>query len=116
MAGSPLLGAQRDPRQLGDHRRIPGFGEMQSVFDFEPVFHANVAQTVYDYTAHGADSEWTIRRNRDAFEWVDVVARTPAIDPSTVDVRTSVLGLALDHGPEREVQPKEAMFQSPDDV
>ena len=46
-------------------------------FDFEPVFRANVAQTVYDYTAHGADSEATIRRNRDAFGWVDVVAGTP---------------------------------------
>jgi 4-hydroxymandelate oxidase len=97
VAGSPLLAAQRDPRQLGDHRRIPGFAEMQSVPDFEPVFHANVPQTVYDYTAHGADSEWTIRRNRDAFEWVDIVSRPPAIDAHTVDTRTSLLGLALDH-------------------
>ena len=95
VAGSPLLAAQRDPRPLGDHRRIPGFAEMTSVFDFEPVFHANVAQTVYDYTAHGADSEFTIRRNRDAFSWVDIVPR-PAVDPTTVDTRTTVLGLNLD--------------------
>ena len=95
VAGSPLLAAQRDPRQLGDHRRIPGFAEMTSVFDFEPVFHANVPQTVYDYTAHGADSEATIRRNRDAFGWVDVVPRAP-VDATTVDTRTTVLGLSLD--------------------
>ena len=95
VAGSPLLAAQRDPRPLADHRRIPGFAEMTSVFDFEPVFHANVPQTVYDYTAHGADSEFTIRRNRDAFGWVDVVPRAP-VDATTVDTRTTVLGLSLD--------------------
>ena len=95
VAGSPLLAAQRDPRSLGDHRRIPGFAEMTSIFDFEPVFHANVPQTVYDYTAHGADSEATIRRNRDAFGWVDVVPRAP-LDTTTVDTRTTVLGLSLD--------------------
>ena len=95
VAGSPLLAAQRDPRSLGDHRRIPGFAEMTSIFDFEPVFHANVPQTVYDYTAHGADSEATIRRNRDAFGWVDVVARQ-AVETTAVDTRTTVLGLSLD--------------------
>lgn len=95
MAGSPLVAAQRDPRPRGDHRRVPGFAEMSSVFDFEPVFHGNVPQTVYDYTAHGADSEFTIRRNRDAFDWVDVVPRAP-IDATTVDTRTTVLGLSLD--------------------
>jgi 4-hydroxymandelate oxidase len=95
VAGSPLVSAQRDPSSRGDHRRVPGFAEMASVFDFEPVFRGNVPQTVYDYTAHGADSEFTIRRNRDAFEWVDVVPRAP-IDPTTVDTRATVLGLRLD--------------------
>jgi len=95
VAGSPLLAAQRDPRPRGDHRRVPGFAEMTSSFDFEPVFHGNVSQTVYDYTAHGADSEFTIRRNRDAFDWVDVVPGAP-IEPSAVDTRTTVLGLHLD--------------------
>jgi isopentenyl diphosphate isomerase/L-lactate dehydrogenase-like FMN-dependent dehydrogenase len=95
VAGSPLLAAQRDPRPLGDHRRIPGFAEMTSIFDFEPVFHANVTQAVYDYTAHGADSEATIRRNRDAFGWVDIVPGTP-IAAASVDTRTTVLGLNLD--------------------
>jgi isopentenyl diphosphate isomerase/L-lactate dehydrogenase-like FMN-dependent dehydrogenase len=95
VAGSPLLAAQRDPRPLADHRRIPGFREMASIFDFEPVFRANVSQAVYDYTAHGADSEFTIRRNRDAFGWVDVVARPP-VAPTAVDTRTTILGLSLD--------------------
>jgi isopentenyl diphosphate isomerase/L-lactate dehydrogenase-like FMN-dependent dehydrogenase len=96
VAGSPLLAAQRDPRPLSDHRRIPGFAEMESAFDFEPVFRGNVPQTVFDYTAHGADSEWTIQRNRDAFEWVDIVAQPP-IERARVDTRTSILGLSLDY-------------------
>lgn len=96
VAGSPLLSAQRDPAQRAGHHRIPGFAEMRDIFDFEPVFRANVTQAVYDYTAHGADSEFTMRRNRDAFDWVDIVAR-PAIAPSAVDTRTTVLGLSLDY-------------------
>ena len=95
VAGSPLVTAQRDPRPLVDHRRVPGFAEMTSIFDFEPVFHGNVPQAVYDYTAHAADSEFTIRRNRDAFDWVDVVPRAP-IDSAAVDTGTTVLGLNLD--------------------
>lgn len=95
VAGSPLLSAQRDPSSRIDHRRVPGFDEMTSSFDFEPVFRGNVTQTVYDYTAHGADSESNIRRNRDAFDWVDVVPRAP-VEPSAVNTRTSVLGLDLD--------------------
>jgi isopentenyl diphosphate isomerase/L-lactate dehydrogenase-like FMN-dependent dehydrogenase len=96
VAGSPLLAAQRDPRPLGDHRRVPGFAEMESVFDFEPVFFANVPQFVYHYTAHGADSEWNLQRNRDAFDWVDIVARQP-VEPARVNTRTSLLGLTLDY-------------------
>lgn len=94
VAASPLLHAQRDPRPLTSHRRIPGFAEMHSVFDFEPVFFANVPQAVYDYTAHGADSEFTIRRNRDAFDWVDIVPGAP-VGPAEVQLGTTVLGLAL---------------------
>ena len=34
---------------------------------------ANVPLSVYDYTAHGDGSEFTLRRNRQAFDWVDLV-------------------------------------------
>lgn len=95
VAGSPLLSAQRDPSSSLGHRRIPGFDEMTSTFDFEPVFRGNVSQTVYDYTAHGADSESNIRRNRDAFDWVDIVPRA-RVEPREVDTKTTVFGLDLD--------------------
>src|ERR1700682_3037787 len=89
LGGSPLLGAQRDPNPLKDHRRIMGIDEMVTAFDFEPVFRANVTQVAYDTTAHGADSEFTMRRNREVFEWVDVVQRHGA-GITSVDTSTEI--------------------------
>jgi 4-hydroxymandelate oxidase len=98
VAASPLfsstLSAQLDPRPLREHKRTPGLDEMTNAFDFEPVMFANVPLTVYDYTAHGDGSEFTLRRNRQAFEWVDLVPGK-AIDPATVDLSCEVLGLKM---------------------
>ena len=93
LASSPLLHAQRDPWPLGDHRRMLGFNEMLTAFDFEPVFRANVPLSVYDYTAHGTDSEFTLRRNRDVFDWVELVSGG-GVNPAQVDTSTTVLGSA----------------------
>ena len=94
MAASPLLRAQRDPWPLGPHRRFLGFDEMRDVFDFEPVFRANVPLAVYDYTAHGTESEFTLYRNRDAFDWVELVGRG-GVDPASVDTSTELFGHAM---------------------
>jgi isopentenyl diphosphate isomerase/L-lactate dehydrogenase-like FMN-dependent dehydrogenase len=94
IAGSPLLHAQLDPRPFSTHRRAPGLDEMLSAFDFEPVMFANVPQSVYDYTAHGDGGEWNLRRNRQAFDWVDLIPGK-AVDPATVDLSSKLLGLQL---------------------
>jgi 4-hydroxymandelate oxidase len=94
LAGSPLLHAQQDPRPLRDHRRIHGIDELLSAFDFEPVCFGNMTQTNYDYMAHGADSEFTLRRNREAFEWVDLVER-PGVLPEQVDASTELFGITM---------------------
>jgi len=94
IAGSPLLHAQLDPRPFTTHRRTPGLNEMLSAFDFEPVMYANVPQSVYDYTAHGDGGEWNLRRNRQAFDWVDLIPGK-AVDPSTVDLSSQLLDLKL---------------------
>ena len=94
LASSPLLHAQRDPWPLGDHRRMLGFNEMLTAFDFEPVFRANVPLSVYDYTAHGTDSEFTLQRNRDVFDWVELVSGG-GVNPDQVDTSTTVLGVPL---------------------
>jgi isopentenyl diphosphate isomerase/L-lactate dehydrogenase-like FMN-dependent dehydrogenase len=94
VAGSPLLHAQLDPRPFSQHRRTPGLNEMLTAFDFEPVMFANVPQAVYDYTAHADGGEWNLRRNRQAFDWVDLVPGR-AVDPMSVDLSSQLLNLKL---------------------
>jgi isopentenyl diphosphate isomerase/L-lactate dehydrogenase-like FMN-dependent dehydrogenase len=98
VAGSPLFGAtlsaQLDPRPLKEHTRLPGFDEMMTSFDFEPLMFANVPLATYDYTAHGDGSEFTLRRNRQAFEWVNLLPSRP-VDPKSVDLATEVLGTKM---------------------
>ena len=91
LASSPLLRAQRDPWPLGPHQRFLGFDEMRDVFDFEPIFRNNVPLAIYDYTAHGTESEFTLYRNRDAFDWVQLVGGG-GVDPADVDTSTELFG------------------------
>jgi isopentenyl diphosphate isomerase/L-lactate dehydrogenase-like FMN-dependent dehydrogenase len=99
LAGSPLLPAtlraQLDPRSLAEHRRAPSLSEMVTAFDFEPIAFANLPQQLYDFTAHGDGSEFTLRRNRQAFEWFEVVPAGPSIDPGTVDLSMTLLGTPM---------------------
>ncbi|MDP9171046.1 MAG: alpha-hydroxy-acid oxidizing protein [Acidobacteriota bacterium] len=73
LAGSPLLRAQQDA--FRDHTRVPSIKELLNAFDFEAVAYAKQPRAAYDYRAYGADSEFTLRRNREAFEWVELVPR-----------------------------------------
>ena len=97
MAASPIAAAaaQSDPRPLSEHRRALSLAEMQTAFDFEPVFFGNVPLRVYDYTAHGDGSEFTLRRNREAFDWVDILPARPAIPASQVDLSSELLGVKM---------------------
>ncbi len=97
MAASPVSAAiaQGDPRPLSEHHRVLSLAEMQTSFDFEPVFFGNVLLPVYDYTAHGDGSEFTLRRNRQAFDWVDVMPSRAAIPTSQVDLSSELLGVKM---------------------
>jgi isopentenyl diphosphate isomerase/L-lactate dehydrogenase-like FMN-dependent dehydrogenase len=68
---------------------------MQTAFDFEPVFFGNVLLPISDYTAHGDGSEFTLRRNRQAFDWVDIVPSRAAIPTSQVDLSSELLGVKM---------------------
>ena len=86
LAGSPLLHAQLDPHGiLAGHKRVPGIDEMMSAFDFEPICFANMTLERFDYMQHGDGSEFNLRRDRQSFDWVDIVPGKPsngrAIDP-----------------------------------
>ncbi|MFO1248081.1 MAG: alpha-hydroxy acid oxidase [Alphaproteobacteria bacterium] len=97
MAASPLAAAvaQVDPRPLAEHRRALSLAEIQTAFDFEPLFFGNVPWPVYDYTAHGDGSEFTLRRNRQAFDWVDIMPARPGISASQVDLSSDLLGVKM---------------------
>jgi len=73
VAGSPLLRSQEDP--FRDHSRVPSMREMLNAFDFEAVAYAKLPRSVYNYTAYGEGSEFTLRRNRQAFDWVQLVPK-----------------------------------------
>ena len=96
-AGSPLLHGQLDPHgDIRGHKRFPGFDEMTTAFDFEPVCYANIPLDRAEYMQHGDGSEWNMRRNREAFAWVDILPGK-AVDPKSVDLSSTLLGVKLTH-------------------
>jgi isopentenyl diphosphate isomerase/L-lactate dehydrogenase-like FMN-dependent dehydrogenase len=93
LAGSPLLRGQQDP--FRDHSRVPALKELITAFDFEPVAYAKVPRYNYDYTAYGTDGEFTLRRNREAFDWVELIPNRAA-GPAPVQTATEILGTKMD--------------------
>src|SRR6185436_17532646 len=78
---SPLLRAQVDPHGLSGHERVLRLDELVDAFDFEALCYRNMTLEPYDYMAHGDGSESNLRRNRQAFDWVDIV-QGKAVDPA----------------------------------
>ena len=97
MAASPVAAAvaQSDPRPLSEHHRVLSLAEMQTTFDFEPVFFGNVIRSIYDCTAHGDGSEFTLRRNRQAYDWVDIMPARSPVPASQVDLSSDLLGVKM---------------------
>ncbi|HEX2367332.1 MAG TPA: alpha-hydroxy-acid oxidizing protein, partial [Bradyrhizobium sp.] len=93
-AASPLLRAQLDPHSLIGHKRVKRLDELVDAFDFEALCYNNMTLEPYDYMAHGDGSEWNLRRNRQVFDWVDIVPGK-AIDPKTVDMSSEILGVKM---------------------
>src|SRR5689334_12578215 len=92
LAGSPLLCGQQDP--FRDHSRVPALNELTTAFDFEPVAYAKVPRYNYDYTAYGTDGEFTLRRNRKAFDWVELVPNR-APDLAGIQTFTEIFGAKM---------------------
>lgn len=97
LAGSPLLPhAQQDLLRLQDTKRVLGVNEMVSSFDFEVVFRGNVSRAVSNYNAMGVDSEFTLRRNREAFDWIQMISKRKG-DILSVNTSSQVLGALLEY-------------------
>ena len=82
-------------REIRDLRRAAALDQLNTASDFLPVFRERVPPAVYRHTMNGSDSEFTLRRNREAFDWVELVDRAP-IDASVVNPATSLFGAPLD--------------------
>jgi len=98
VAASPMAAglAEPDPgTSLNEVRRIKGLAEMRSTFDFEPLFEGNLLSSVHQYTAHGDGSEFTLRRNRLAYDWVDILPSRRTIAASQVDLSSELLGVKM---------------------
>jgi 4-hydroxymandelate oxidase len=91
LAGSPLLTpslfGQKDP--VRDHTRVPGLNELLTAFDFEAVAYTKQPRAVYDYRAYGSDGEFTMRRNREAFDWVELIPQRVASGPASTSINTA---------------------------
>src|SRR5260370_866482 len=94
LAGSPLLPYPQDPFRV--HIRVPGLKELVTAFDFEHVAYAKVPRYNYDYTAYGADSEFTLRRNREAFDWVQLLPNR-VLEVGPIRTATEILGTPMDY-------------------
>jgi 4-hydroxymandelate oxidase len=92
LAGTALLKPQQDP--FHDHSRVPGMDELKTVIEFEAVAFAKLPRETWTYTAYGSEGEFTLRRNREAFDWVELVPRGVA-DVSSVQTATQILGTPM---------------------
>ena len=92
LTGATLLQSQQDP--FRDHSRVPAMDELTTVLDFEPVAFAKLPRETYTYTAYGSEGEFTLRRNRAAFDWVELVPRG-IVDVSLVSTTTQILGTPM---------------------
>jgi len=92
-AGSPFaLLAQQGAPDLRD--RVPALDEIANVLDFEPIAKLKITRSAYDYVAGSVDSEFTLRRNRQAFDWASIVPRAAA-DVRSIDMSAEVLGISM---------------------
>lgn len=92
-AGSPLL-ALRAQTQLDlpyTPERLPSMDDLVNVFEFEPLCRYKIPKTAYDYIAGGVDNEVTLRRNREAFDWITFRPRM-MVDVGNMDVSTELFG------------------------
>ncbi len=89
LAASPLARAQQEIPYSPD--RIPPLDDLVNLMEFEPVCRARILKANYDFIAGGVDNEWTLRRNRDAFDRITLRPRM-LVDATRMDLATTLFG------------------------
>ncbi|KAH0719811.1 hypothetical protein KY284_004841 [Solanum tuberosum] len=69
-------------------------GEITNVMEFEAIAKQKLPKMVYDYYASGAEDQWTLAENRNAFSRILFRPRI-LIDVSKIDLSTTVLGFNI---------------------
>ena len=87
MAGSPLLRPQSSERS----DRQPALDDLINVFDFDDACRKRIAREAYDFVSGGADDEWTLRRNREAFRNITLLPNM-LVDVSRLDLSLTLFG------------------------
>lgn len=68
--------------------------EIVNVSEYEAVAKQKLPKMVFDYYASGAEDQWTLKENRNAFERIRFRPRI-LIDVTNVDMTTTVLGFKI---------------------
>ena len=92
-AGSPLLGAPQEFPYVPE--RMPLLADLVNVLEFEPVCKAKLPKESYDFIAGGTDDEFTLRRNREAFQWLTLRPRM-LVDVSRIDLSLELFGQKIE--------------------
>lgn len=69
--------------------------ELETTFDFEANAFAKLPRDVFNYTAYGSSGEFTLRRNRTAFDWVELIPKG-IVNTSTIDTSMTICGTRMD--------------------
>jgi isopentenyl diphosphate isomerase/L-lactate dehydrogenase-like FMN-dependent dehydrogenase len=92
-ASSPLLRAQQEVPYTPE--RTPQLNDLVNVLEFEPVAKAKLPAETYDFIAGGVDDEWTLRRNREAFQWITLRPRM-LVGVSRLDLSLDLFGQKIE--------------------
>ncbi|KAF8050841.1 hypothetical protein N665_1864s0002 [Sinapis alba] len=68
--------------------------EITNVTEYEAIAKEKLPKMVYDYYASGAEDQWTLQENRNAFARILFRPRI-LIDVSKIDMRTTILGFNI---------------------
>lgn len=69
-------------------------GEVTNVMEYQAIAKQKLPKMAYDYYASGAEDEWTLKENREAFSRILFRPRI-LIDVANIDMTTSVLGFKI---------------------
>ncbi|RWW00603.1 hypothetical protein GW17_00036428 [Ensete ventricosum] len=88
------IAAQRGNYRIPEARARNRSMEITNVCEYEEIAKRKLPKMIYDYYASGAEDQWTLKENRNAFSRILFRPRI-LIDVSNIDMTTTVLGFNI---------------------